>query len=335
MTGRIGRWTCAAALVVLTGAPVEAQTFTERWRARVQQFERENARLEADGKYVVLFGSSSMEGWKSGRRVERFLPTVGPRALNRGISGDGIGLPGYPGGLKNRMQASVYDCKPSHVFLLNGTNSIGRTGTHVEATARAYREVITLIQGRLPGVVVCVVTVQPSNHGYAVMAPHLVRFNTRIKEIAAELGCPVIDLHALLVAPDGLHLPRDLTSDGLHFNDKGYAILGREIERVVAETTRTADAGLPLPDPRDPTGALAGGPGTTGTPGGASGGASSGATPGAPGTGGASGGTSGTTTGGITGALGGATGGAAPEPPVPPSFWERFFQSWRWFTFRF
>jgi len=103
--------------------------------------------------------------------------------------------------------------------------------------------VIQEIQARDPGVVVCVVTCPPVNHGYAVMAPHVVAFNERLKAIAAELGCPLIDLHAKLVGPDGL-LPPRLTGDGLHFKDAGYAILGAEIERVVAESERE-----PAPEP--------------------------------------------------------------------------------------
>ena len=47
---------------------------------------------------MVLFGSSSTEGWKYSRRLERYLPTVGPRVLNRGISGDGIGTNRYGNG---------------------------------------------------------------------------------------------------------------------------------------------------------------------------------------------------------------------------------------------
>ena len=224
----------------LLAAPVLADTFEERWRARVALFERENETLAKDTPTVVLLGSSSMHGWENGHRT-RFLPD-GYRFLNRGIGGDGIGLSQVTG-IKNRLEASVFDAgHPTHVFLLNGRNSIGRNGERVEQTATVYREVLEAIQARLPGTTVCVVTCAPVNKSYKVMAPHVVDFNGRIKAIAADLGCPVIDLHAKLVAADGETMPLSLTPDGLHFNDDGYEILANEIARVLREHPAAAPA---------------------------------------------------------------------------------------------
>ena len=249
--------------LLIAAAPAGAQDFKTRYRERVALFERENAGLDPDGRHVVLFGSSSMEGWRYSKRVARFLPNLKDRALNRGISGDGIGI--YDTGLLRRLEPSVFAAHPSHVVILNGRNSIGRQGTHVEKTAEVYRQVIEEIQARLPGVVVIVATCPPTSMSYDVMAPHVVRFNAKLKVIAADLGCPVIDLHAQF-ADARARLPRSLTSDGLHFNDAGYRYLGAEIERLVAETDRPAagedeasddSAGLPLPAIRPVSGGAA------------------------------------------------------------------------------
>lgn len=219
-------------LVCLLATPALADGFVERWRERVASFVRENQTL-GETPTVVLLGSSSMQGWENRRRT-RFLPD-GFRFLNRGISGDGIGL-SQTTGIKNRLRESVYDAgAPTHVFLLNGRNSIGRDGSRVDATARAYREVIEAIQAELPNTTVCVITCAPVNKGYKPMAPHVVAFNRKLRALAAELKCPLIDLHAKLVADDGETLPLSQTSDGLHFNDAGYQVLADEIARVLRE----------------------------------------------------------------------------------------------------
>lgn len=236
----------AFTLLLLLAGQASAQPFEERWRSRVADFRAENARLAADARTVVLLGSSSMEGWRYSNRVSRFLP-ADRHWLNRGISGDGIGQGST--GIKNRLDSSVFDCKPTHVFLLNGHNSVGRTGAGLESTARLYDEVVAAIRDRLPTVVVCLVTCQPTEGStYGPLAPHLVRLNERIRQIARARGCPLIDLHALTVGSDGLHPRAGISRDGIHMTDEGYRIFGREIARVL-QAHDTLPAPTPAPDP--------------------------------------------------------------------------------------
>jgi lysophospholipase L1-like esterase len=232
-------------------ASLEAMGRWERhWWERVIEFQEENASLAAspESRNIVLLGSSSMMHWREGDRAERLLPE-GP-FLNRGIGADGIGR--GERGILHRLESSVFDCNPSHVFLLNGRNDLGstmRTGEPpVEEVAAVYREVIETIQETLPDVTVCVVTCAPVNFRYEAMAPLVVEFNAMITQIAAELGCPVIDLHARLVGEDGL-LPPELTHDGLHFNNGGFEILGEEIGRVL-QSGGTVPALLEVPEER-------------------------------------------------------------------------------------
>lgn len=213
--------------LLLACGPVAAQSFEERYRERVAAFEAENRQLPATARTVVLLGSSSMEGWKHGDRVARFLP-AGRRYLNRGISGDGVR------GVIRRLDASVFDCKPSHVFVLVGQNSIGGNGQAVERTAREYREMVDAIKARLPGVVLALVTCQPTSGNYAGMARGLVAFNEHIRRIGRETSCPIVDLHPRLVAADGLSPRAGLSNDGLHFKDEGYRILGELIGAVLS-----------------------------------------------------------------------------------------------------
>lgn len=235
------------ALLLAAAAPAAAQN---RYAERTAAFARENARLDPEQRYVVLLGSSTMEGWRFADRVRRFLPTVGPRMLNRGISGDGIGIPAHRG-ILGRLKESVFDCQPSHVILQNGTNSLGYG---VERTARVYEQVVVAIKERCPDAVLALVTCQPTRGSYASLRAKTVQLNERIREIARRHDCALIDLHPLLAEDDGLTLRRELTRDGLHFKDEGYRLLGERIERLVAEEPApraaepAASEGLPLDD---------------------------------------------------------------------------------------
>ncbi len=253
---RLATATLLAALALALPLPARAQD--DRWLQRVRSFARENGRLEPGRRHVVLLGSSSMEGWRYGRRVQRFLPTVGSRSLNRGISGDGIGIRAGRG-IKHRLQVSVFDAQPSHVFLLNGRNSLGYG---VERTAEVYEEVVAEIRARLPDTVLCLVTCAPVSGRYAHMADDVVALNARLREIARRHGCALIDLHPLLVAGDGRSMRRDLTSDGLHFKDAGYRLLGERIEAVVAAPPAAEDAAEGRPEDGLPLAGLPGGDGS-------------------------------------------------------------------------
>lgn len=224
--------------------PDDLRAWFPHAQERLLQFRGENAALAAaspEERHVVLLGSSTMEGWKNRDRVARFLPR-GFRYLNRGIAADRIGV--GETGILHRLEESVFACNPTHVFIQNGTNDLmvlARQGSpSVEAIAATYRRVVETIQERLPEVVVGIVTVQPLRGNYAIGNAPTLEFNERLRQIAADLGCHLIDHHPMLTDAEGL-LREDLTSDGLHFSDEGYRMMGEEIARVLRETTQ----GLP------------------------------------------------------------------------------------------
>lgn len=224
-----------AASLLLLPLPALAQDFQERWDRKVADFRRQNARLDADTQHIVLFGSSSMEGWRYSKRVENYLGPLQPRILNRGISGDGIGIK-RKSGLYNRLDESVVGARPSHVFILNGRNSMGYGPARVAAR---YREVVRALRRALPDTVVCIVTCPPVRGRYAHMKDKIVDYNERLKAIAKEEGAWLIDLHPHLADAQGL-LKSSWTGDGLHFRNAGYEVLGRAIQRVVRESEEQA-----------------------------------------------------------------------------------------------
>jgi lysophospholipase L1-like esterase len=211
----------------------------EHYAQRVATFEARNRELPADRRHVVLVGDSLTEGFE-GRNTQRHLPTLKDRVLNRGIASDRVGA---PRGVLSRLGPSIFDCQPSHVFLLVGVNQIGRDGSGIAGAVRHYGQILERVAQRLPEVKVFVVTTTPARGRYAGFKDAILRYNRRLADLAKARGLPVIDLHAAMVGEDGLLRP-ELTRDGLHYTSAGYAIYGRLIEAAVAADEASDPSGV-------------------------------------------------------------------------------------------
>jgi lysophospholipase L1-like esterase len=210
-----------------------AQGLVEHYHQRLAAFRTQNATLQAGRQHVVLVGDSLTEGWELGGRTAKYLPSLAPRVLNRGIAGDGLGL-GSSRGIRHRLDASVFDCNPSHVVLLAGVNDVGRDGSGVKRSATHYETVVRAIRERLPQIPIVLVTLAPARGNYAALNPHIQAYNAHVQRIAAEHGAALLDLHPLLADDEG-ELKAAWTGDGLHWKNAGYQVLGRELERLLAE----------------------------------------------------------------------------------------------------
>lgn len=240
-----------ACLALAPAAHAQPTDWVAHYHRRVAAFAAENARLDPAARHVVLIGDSLTEGWTPSR-IARSLPTLAPRVLNRGITSDGTGARAR--GVSRRLDASLFDCQASHAFLLIGVNDVGRDGSGVEPAARTLREVVRAIRAREPALVLTLITCPPARGAtYGPLNPAIVRFNAHVRTIAREEGAHLIDLHPLLVDARG-ELPAHLTGDGIHWTDAAYAVLGRELERVVREHPAGSPAPAPAPSPPvDPT----------------------------------------------------------------------------------
>ncbi len=215
----------------------EMPKFVRRYYDRVDLFRAENEILKKhfpNQKTVVLLGSSSVEIFF--RQEGDLLP--GWFALDRGISADTIGL--GERGILNRLDSSVFDCNPAHVFILNGRNDLGGTvregAPRVEEVVACYRKVVETILDRLPEVEVHIVSCFPTRGNYEKMAPLVPRHNAGIKAIADDLDRVVfIDVFSELVGEDGLLLP-EYSGDGLHVKGEAYNIWARMMEESLWES---------------------------------------------------------------------------------------------------
>jgi lysophospholipase L1-like esterase len=192
------------------------------WIGRVKEFIAENASLDPKQRNIVFVGDSLTQGFK----LKTYFPDL--PVLNRGIVSDGgcdfpSGRDLYRG-VTRRMDESIFNCNPSHVFYLIGTNDIGVTSIPLDYWFGAYKFVIDRTRAKFPDVKIILVTCPPSGQAYvrrATLNPRILEWNDLIRSYAAKEGFRLIDLHKLLAGNDGL-LPSDMTRDGLHFNQVGY-----------------------------------------------------------------------------------------------------------------
>lgn len=184
--------------------------------------ERNYDKLNATAKtgQTVFFGDSLTEFYDTDSAFPSFL------SYNRGISGD------TTQGMLNRLDNNLLTLKPSRVVFLGGANDINRGVTTDEVVAN-IREILTRIKEAVPDCEIYVESLYPVNpytHPIYLNSvdkrknEDILTINAALEPLCAELGCTYINVHDKLTDEDG-NLRADLTMDGLHVNDEGYAIV--------------------------------------------------------------------------------------------------------------
>lgn len=208
-----------------TKAPVDwAALFRARWQDRVRAFKEENL----EWQHVVLLGDSITEGFD----VAKYFP--GRRVLNRGIGADVIGnnMPSDdPRGLLQRLDASVFECSPSGLFILIGINDLGM-GRSVDTMEAGYREMLKRLRAKRPDLKIFLQSVLPTRGNYAKHNPSVVAFNDRLRKLASEHACSYLDLHSLMCDAEG-QLKAEFTRDGLHLTEPAYLVWRQELLKAL------------------------------------------------------------------------------------------------------
>jgi lysophospholipase L1-like esterase len=209
------------------------QKWIDHYYNRVDVFKKENAEL----KNIILLGDSLTEGFD----VKKYFPDR--RVLNRGIVADHVGL-GERGILK-RLDSSIFDCNPSHVFLLIGVNDLGDDNSPeaIEKIAKGYREICSSILEKAPGVKLYLESCLPTGKKYARLNESIIELNKRIKKIAEDLNLTYIDLHSLLKDEKG-ELKEEFTPEGLHLKPGAYDLWRKALDPYLPPVMGTNRTGM-------------------------------------------------------------------------------------------
>lgn len=133
--------------------------------------------------------------------------------INRGIAGDNT-----LGAL--RRIDEVISLKPAKLFILLGTNDIVYNMS-AETTAENLTAIIRKVHEDSPATKIYVQTLFPTNPNFDTHRPNDVirAWNVKVKAIANETGCTLVDTHSHM-AKDGI-LPIEYTVDGIHMSGAG------------------------------------------------------------------------------------------------------------------
>ena len=177
---------------------------------------------------VVFLGDSITDGW----RLAQYFP--GKPYVNRGISGQTTPQ------MLVRLFPDVIALKPAALLVYAGTNDIaGNTGpstlTMIEDNLQAITE---LAQAHGIKVILCSVT-PVSDYTTRKQTPQrppsdILKLNAWMQEYAAKANAVFADYHAALVDETGM-LKQGFSGDGLHPNDRGYALLVPVAEAAIAK----------------------------------------------------------------------------------------------------
>ena len=203
--------------------------------ANYGRYREANAKLAPpakDEKRVVFMGDSITDSWK----LAEYFPNQ--PFVNRGISGQTTSQ------MLLRFRADVIDLKPKAVVILAGTNDIsGNTGPMtLEAIEGNLASMVDLAHAN--GINVVVASVLPvsdyntNKEGKPIVRTvqrppaQILALNQWLKNFAAERKLVYLDYFSATVDDKGF-LKAELANDGLHPNEKGYAIMKPLVEEAV------------------------------------------------------------------------------------------------------
>lgn len=224
----------AALLVHSATVKMLAQTAANTDWPALTKYAQANATLPAPRpgeNRVVFMGNSITEGWAT--YFDKLFP--GKPYVGRGISGQTTPQ------MLVRFRQDVVALKPKVVVILGGTNDIaGNTGPStlemIEDNLASMTEIAQANGIRVVLVSVLPVFDYPWRRGLEP-APKIVALNAWIKQYAARVRVVYLDLHSAM-RDERQGMRAELSSDGVHPNAAGFALMSPLAGRAIADALR-------------------------------------------------------------------------------------------------
>ena len=229
-------------------APFVVTSTTGYWLAKVNAFQREQARLAAlpaadrpttAAGAVVFVGDSLTER----APLERLLPGLG--TVNRGIGGDKIGGGRYVGVL-DRVTSTVAPLRPRAIVVMVGVNDIVFARTPPDDMDRQYAMLLETLRRIVPADRMVVVGVLPVRGEHAWRVDGIVAFNKRLRAMARAIGARWVDARGAMAGPDG-GLRARFAADAIHLNAAGYRAWAKALRPALRGLRKLDQPGGPSP----------------------------------------------------------------------------------------
>ena len=196
---------------------------------QIGRYHADDERLKAqhpDPHRVIFLGDSITDGWK----LDQYFP--GKPYVNRGISGQTTPQ------MLVRMYPDVIDLKPAALIILAGTNDIAHNtgGQTLEMIEENFEAMTELAQAHNIKVILCQLTPisDYTEHKQTEHRPpaDILKLNDWLKQYAGKVHAGIADYYTATVDGSGM-LKEGFSNDGLHPNDKGYALMAPVAEAAI------------------------------------------------------------------------------------------------------
>ena len=141
--------------------------------------------------------------------------------INRGISGD------VTFGVLKRLDEIIIR-RPAKLFIMIGINDIGKDIPD-EVIVDNCKKIVKRVQDKTPSTRIYLQSILPVNPDFPQFPQHydkeyhVIHTNHLLQAAAKELNCNFINLFPVLMDRQQ-HLRMELSTDGLHLNNEGYAV---------------------------------------------------------------------------------------------------------------
>jgi lysophospholipase L1-like esterase len=201
------------ALCCLVSPVIQQQP--ERFADEIAAFEASDQRNPPPQNAVLFVGSSSIRLWTTVQKDFPELPVI-----NRGFGGSVIA------DSVHYAPRIVIPYHPRLIVFYAGTNDIAG-GESPEGVLKDFQDFVTEVRASLPKTRIAFISINPSVARWA-QEDKMLAANRLISDYIKKSGrgsrLYYLDTHAKLLSADGKPRPEILRADGLHLNDKGYAL---------------------------------------------------------------------------------------------------------------
>ncbi len=219
-----------AILVLLLTIPlcVSAQEETANTTNRYREANAQLGLPKKSEKRVVFLGNSITEGWI--RKRPDFFKEHG--YIGRGISGQTT----YHFLL--RIREDVINLRPKVMVFNYGTNDIAENSGKYDEDL-TFGNIQTLIElAKLHKIKVILASCLPAKgfgcrNNITDAMDKIRHLNARVKAFAEANKIPYVDYFSSMLSKDGEELNPDYCTDGVHPNEKGYAVMERLIAPII------------------------------------------------------------------------------------------------------
>lgn len=200
-------------------APTTAPGAPAWYEREIQAFEATDKAMPPIPGQVLFIGSSSIRMWTSLADDMRPMPV-----LDRGF-----------GGSKTREVLAVFDrvvrpYQPSVIVYYCGDNDLGTDNTDSQAAADGFIAFHRRARAEWPGIRVLYISIKPSLARWSNWAA-MAKANDLVRAYCDKTpGAAFLDVASPMLTSDGKPDPSIFLQDGLHMNEKGYAIWTKVIQ---------------------------------------------------------------------------------------------------------